>query len=471
MKNFQATKLIAITLIIFSCFHHIHCQSFAIQRILEDNQDDVNSPNDGHVILANSPRFAVSVDLDYNATTRSAKQSVNMLLSLHSSMSMLSSGCIGFDSYSVVQHAAKMTNDAMTINYLNFVAQGAYLNLNLWLDYSHWNLSTNAILGSNCFTTGVNFTRTGLVGTLGLGFSGNSLKNYLGKNPEFSIFIEQDGSKGELSFTIDKEKTANPPNVSLSTNQDWRVPNVRRIALSKSQLHPQISSLDVCYDLIFDLNSDAIGIPSSAFPLIIEVFREFAKVKSCTEDLYRPTCQLSSSKITDFPTLWIDFGERKMIQLDPQVYIYEGNTTKSVKTVVLNFKSISSRLSGKNYITPEFENTIVLDSQVMKYHYTVFSKDESSANVGKISLYQVNRDFKDDEEGFFTWGLIIKSLLVIVVALVLIYGVKAYIRRREALLAEEEDTSYQDGIGFSLVVKKMRKSTKSARASIKEIQY
>ena len=454
--------------ILFILFSYIHCQSIPIQRILESNNDDVNSPNDGHVSLANSPRFAVSVDLDYNETTRSAKQAVNMLLSLHTSTSMLSSGCIGFDSFSVVQHAARMRNDGTKIYYLNFKAEGAYLNLSLWLDYSHWNLSANSILGSNCFATGVNFTRTGLVGMLGLGFSGDSIRNFMGKNPEFAISIEQDGSKGELSFIVDKEKTANKPNVSLSTTQDWRVQNVRRIGLSKSKLNSQISGLDVDYDLIFDLNSDAIGLPSPAFSIIMEVFRELEKVKDCTDDLFRPTCQLSSSKISDFPTFMIVIG-RSVIYLDPEVYIYNGNTTKSIKTAIMNFKSISSRLSGKNYVTPEFDNTIVLDSQVLRYHYTVFSRD-SSQNTGVISLYQTNRDILEAEESFFTWGLVIKSLLVIVAAIVLIFVVRRCIQRRSN--SEDEDTSYQDGIGVSLVVKhKMRKSTKgslkSSKASLK----
>jgi len=452
-----------LSILIFLCLS-LNCQSIGVERILETNTgyNDVNSPHDGHVPISNSPKLAVSVDLDYNFTTRSAKRTVNMLISLYKSRSMLSSGCLGFDSFPVAQHSAKIQSTGDWANYTNFVSGGAYLNLSLWLDYAHWNLSAEAILGSNCWTSGVSFYRTGLWGVLGLGFDGDSIRNFIGKKPEFAILLEQDGAKGELSFVIDAEKTKNPPNISLVTDANWHVKNVKRIGFSSSVINQKSYAMDGDFTLIFDINSDAIGLPLTIFTSMMKIIGKFEGIKSCTSDLYRPSCEISSTKISDFPTVRIIAG-KSLISLGPESYILNANVSSEtkVKHVVFNIKGLDRDVLGKNFVIPEYENTIILDSQMMKNYYTVFSGN-SAEKTGVINLYEVKRNYEEAEDAFFTTGFVIKTLIGLVVVIVLLTAIRSYIRKRAN---SAEEITYQDPVAISLVKRRTRLSTKNRKST------
>jgi len=413
--------------------------SIPIERILKSSYVDINASKDGHVHFSTQKKFAVHVDLDYNVTLKTASRSVKMLLALYTSKSLLASSCVGFDAYALYQRSCKVSIEKTTTNFLNFEVGGHHLNTNVFLDYNHWALAENAILGTICHTNGTTYTKSGLWGIIGLGFESSSKSNFLGTaNILFSVYVKLDGMTGELSFSNDTEKAVDisSPDVVLSSSQSWHVSHVNGILFDNHGNTKKISLDD--YSLIFDLNSDAIGLPKTIYKTFITKLQEAAPEVHCNADLiYKPTCKYSG-KVDDLPVIKINIGTDKVISIPPLIYVSNMYGREYVDgSMILNIKATSSELTENNYVTSEFENTIVLDSNVLTYYYTIFSRDQEHDNNGRITLYRAHHDLSElpSEEG----SIIVKVLVGILILGVAIGIWVVYRKRKYEVLKEEEE--------------------------------
>ena len=90
------------------------------------------------------------------------------------------------------------------------------------------------------------------------------------------------------------------------------------------------------------------------------------------------------------PTLAIqlNYPNSGFIYLPPEVYVYnysKYSNSSSVSSFTLNLRALGSNLPTTSYVTPAFNNTIILNSDVLSQYYSVF--DASSPNTPYIYLY------------------------------------------------------------------------------------
>jgi len=133
---------------------------------------------------------------------------------------------------------------------------------------------------------------------------------------------------------------------------------------------------------MFDINSNDIGLP---YMVYVEFVKNFAKSIGgpCSSDMYWPKCYFPG-KPQDLPDINLVFGT---YNLTIPAKIYAGITSEeSTQTIFyLNVKATSPSLTGISYVTPSFQNSLILGQNFMRYYSTVF---DASSGYNIVSLYR-----------------------------------------------------------------------------------
>ena len=304
-----------------------------------------------------------------------------MLISLHTSTTLLSTSCLGFSYYNCSNFTCyDPSTSVSTVTTPYFTATGNIANAEVYLDYSYW-VSHSALLVSQCESKGSDKYGTGAYGVIGLGVEGISGNNFL-NSTLFSIYLEKDASKGMIFFGFDSSKSQKvAPNATLKADQNWNVTGVSNIGFGGVL----INIIDNNTSLIFDINTDAIGLPLELYQNFTNEVKE--KLMTCDEKISLPSCSYSG-KIEDLPDFNITIGDQ-VLEIPPEFYmrIDEGNDDDSEEVkITLFLRGLSTEETDDSYVTEKYNNTIILGYHVMSYYYVLFDATQGPNNI-KINLF------------------------------------------------------------------------------------
>jgi len=365
------------------------------QTTLRSNQTSPNSTktprlnvtNSGNIPLyKDSQGFYAGVDLakDDSSWPYYGPNTVSMLLGLYTSQTLLVTSCMSFTQYDCQKYQCTQYGWMnKTVQYPYFIASGFSATAEAYLDYSHWSLGDYALIAATCSSGGMAVYGYGMSGILGLGLNtGNGLINYNVGNPVFSLYLKPvNNQAGYLMFQKDlRYASSSSPIATLKTDKNWR-------STFNGYIQVGVTSVSLYnVSLIFDLYADTIGFPSTVYNSVLQ-YLGYAGAY-CSGN-YRASCSYGSY-MSRLPTLAIqlNYPNSGNIYLPPEVYVYNyssyANSTY-VSSFTLNLRALGSNLPTTSYVTPDFNNTLILNSDVLSRYYSVF--DASSPNSPYIYLY------------------------------------------------------------------------------------
>lgn len=337
--------------------------------------------------------FYIEGDFAYDSnssTNQSGPYTYPMMLGLYTSQSLLVYNCLDFSYYDCKSFNCETKPEVLSETYPYFTASGLHASSPVYVEYNHWSLKSESMIATACSSKALSYGSE-TYGIIGLGVEGTSSSNFFG-NPLFAIYLQRDLKNGTLMFTRDERYLESPfPVTEIKTNENWR-------AEINGSLHVGVYNHNITANLIFDINADAIGLPSDLYFSVLSFLKHYGVV--CDENiLSQPTCSYNGS-INNLPALKINNGSCQ-IPISPEVYI-QNVSNDTASNIVLNLRAIGESYEGKSYVTPSYSNTIILDSHFMSHYYTVF-EGKSSKGVPKITLY---KSHPDGTNSIPTWILI-----------------------------------------------------------------
>jgi len=130
---------------------------------------------------------------------------------------------------------------------------------------------------------------------------------------------------------------------------------------------------------IFDINSDAIGLPAQLFTTFVGALNSNFGVSCAAGAVNQPVCTYSG-EISSLPTVNLEISSGAPIVITPAMYtVRAGNGG-----FTLNVRALAPSYTGVNFINSDWANTIVLGNTILGHYYTYFNLQDSSVN-----LYQV----------------------------------------------------------------------------------
>ncbi len=384
------------SLCIFLCALLLGCTlADTNQTALRSNQTSSNNTkvprlnvtNSGNVPLyKDSIGFYAGVDLakDDSSWPYYGPNTVSMLLGLYTSQTLLVTSCMTFTEYNCQKYQCTQygwMNE--TVQYPYFIASGFAATAQAYFDYSHWSLNDYALIASTCSSGGLVTYGSGMSGILGLGLNtGNGLINYNVGNPVFSLYLKPvNNQAGYLMFQKDlRYASSSSPIATIKTDKNWK-------SLFNGYIQVGVTSVSLFnVSLIFDLYADTTGLPSAVYD---SVLKYLGYAGAYCSGNYKPTCSYGSY-MSRLPTLTIQLNSPNSgnIYLPPSVYVSDYSSYSNSSTVssfTLNLRALGSNLPTTSYVTPDFNNTLILNSAVLSQYYSVF--DASSPNTPYIYLY------------------------------------------------------------------------------------
>ena len=362
------------------------------------------------IIYKDSRGYYVGVDLKYDPRNRSddfGPDTYQMQLGLYSSQTLLPSKCLDFAPYSCKKDSCVVEETDQKAVFPYFYAFGDTVSTAIYLEYNHWYLSRDsyAMLAKDC-TSLTSYGRDSY-GIIALGREGESEYNYNGHGyPLFSVYLSKDKTGGKLIFGNDQNySNSTSPVAQWDTDANWRT---YFDGFMKIELH----SLLLRAYLIFDINSEAIGLPRYMFDWVVTYLGRHGL--DCDSSPYQPICTYSGY-LSNLPDIFI-IQESMKIPIPPQVYVYNGTNPSYVSSVMLNIRALGINEAGNSYVTTEYKNTIILDSNFMRYYYTVFDGSDRR-DEQKILIY-LAREFatpSDSKAIYFVLAAFVALLIGIAI--------------------------------------------------------
>jgi hypothetical protein len=275
-----------------------------------------------------------------------------------------------------------------------------------------------------------------IIGAVGLSLSNSNFENFDALDNKFSIYLESDGSDGELIFGEDSSHEVDEPSVELvGVTLDWELP------LS------QITLLDSPYDFrgkaIFDINSNFIGIPDKIHWQLMKDLKHIHHF-NCLRGMVTPNCTYLGD-INDLPSLILTMADGEtVISLPPAVYTRNLGELNRYTCLLVSLQNNPEKNDTHLLpVTKSYENYVLLGAPVMQYYYTVFNYTnvddprirlfvpKSSGIVGGLSAWAII-------------GIILGALLLIgiIVGSVMAFKKNREKKRQESLVNPESRVGY-----------------------------
>lgn len=360
---------------------------------------------------------------------------VNMTVGLYTSQTLLSSQpCLNYNTYDCSNYQCYNYTWATSLDFPYLSMQGFLVETRMYLDYSNWHLVYYANVANYCFSqreSTFGSYRYGIVG-LGWNYTENNYNNYLSSDIIIiSIYLNQNATSGTLLFGIDSNIRANSSYIAtLSADVEFHV-NATYFFLSVGS-----STISFNAKLIFDLDSDAIGLPYTIYNDVLQYLQTYS-VSCVNTTYYKPLC-LYAGNLTDLPTITLEL-QGFAIPIPPQIYVQDFSTLVSYylggSHFALNFKGLSSSFYDESYVTPAFENYVILDQNFMSYYTTQFTGSPSTNNY-TISIYNPNPTSSPNSSGSQTWIYIVAGS---VVGAIIIIGIACYCCKRSKRIRRQRN--------------------------------
>jgi len=364
--------------------------------------------------------YYVYTDLAYTTTKgQVGNDTVKMMLGLTNNNVLLTDSCLNFNQYPCdYYHCSKSSGDIETINYPYFVASTIKASAETYLDYAYWDVEEKVLLATAC-TTFASGYGAGRYGILGLGTQGDSKKNFL-KTLMFSISIDSNLQTGTLKFVNNAQNSAPSVYNGLIASANWMI-------ASKGFIQVGGYSISFRGSLAFDLNADALGLPSAMFQQAVQaiVSQEWVKQVVCTQDTYLPTCNYTGL-VKDLPIIMVCTGQTNNVDfvIPPEVYVKNAKSADDyVYSITLNWKALDISGSGESYVTSDYKDTIIVDPRTMSYFDIVFDAT-SGSNFVRISTKHHDTPVKPTK-----WWVYV---IIVCIVLVIIGGCLFVMKKRKA---------------------------------------
>lgn len=366
------------------------------------------APKNGEINLTatETGHFVAYVDLNRSTSGDEVISTVPMTPVFYKSYSLLSTDCLNFTEYKWDKYNCTVSKTEVTVDYLNFRAEGFEATSEIFLDYTNWVLHEDAkiILANKCSTKPKTQIGAGSSGLLGMGTSDENDKNFIG-NKDFSIYLDKAGKTGKLFFDFKKELGAPNPLVTLEADRNWQVVNVDGIAVGT-----KTSTFDNT-SMIIDINTELIGLPRAIYNQVIDLLNSGYNATCDLEKTYMPVCTVNRA-IKSLPTITLYSGKDKKIPLPPQLYVAANGSNDSVvlEKVTLNIHYISETNEGESYVQADYNNHIVLGSSFVRHYYLKFDVANNT-----IAIYERGQGDTSSGSG---WVFILIGLAVVVIGAV-----------------------------------------------------
>lgn len=335
--------------------------------------------NKGHVpIYKDDTGFYVAVDLTDDSYMASDSEfgpdTVQMMLGLYTSHTLLAQDCLDFQVYNCSNYAScdPFSSAVVFTDYPSFSTGIYHAWLDMYLDYNNWELDDWSSIAVSCSSqVDMPFANT-RYGILGLGVDGGSATNFI-SFMVFSIHIDQDMSGGLLLFGVDLDSYADSssPVATLSPNVNWITNISGSIQVGDSSINNINSSI------MFDMNEETVGFPLHIYHKIINDISSNMDI-DCSLDTYYPTCSYSGS-VEGLPDIVLNLDNGQSITIPSSVYVK--NQTSDGDGVILNLRGLNNSLGNVSFVTPAYENCIILGYNFIANYYTVFNATEGLLSI------------------------------------------------------------------------------------------
>lgn len=345
--------------------------------------DTYVTKNGNLTLQKDSTGFYVEVDLADHPSDASDSfvydpWKTNMTVGLYTSQTLLSISCLNYTPYDCSNYVCYNYTWPISLDFPYLSMQGNLVETQMYLDYSNWHLLYYANVANYCYSQREASYGTYRSGIVGLAWN-YTQGNYYSSSAIISIYLNQNTTGGTLLFGIDSNIRAKSSYIAtLSADDEFHV-NATTFFLSVGS-----NTINFNAKLIFDLDSDAIGLPLTTYNYLIQDLNSLYNTR-CKNSTYKPICYYSGN-LTDLPTINLEL-QNSLLPLPPQIYVENFNAQGTGSYFVLNFKGLSSSLYDQSYVTPAFENYVILDQNFMTYYTTQFS---GSTGNYSISIYNPN---------------------------------------------------------------------------------
>lgn len=332
---------------------------------------------------------AVQVNLGttyLNKIGLSSTAPTDMLLFLSTNVTGFCTDCPEFVQYSCLNNnCSANTQQPMSLLSPVFPVRGGYpFTHNLTMG-SSWQLKTPAMLvnqtsrqrlevGGSGKTA--NYIQDKTYGFIGLGLSGDAVKNFqTGDYPIFSIQVNSTG-KGQLIFGRDSTQyDASRTPLKFTSDANWTLLTQNMTFGSK------INSTSYYSSLIFDLQYPGIGLPSTYYSYYDGIWSTFIRQYNLTSNSSYGNTDYNyvyNGNLYDLPNLNFGMVGNMNITLPPSAYTRKvANNTYAIL--------INSVSSVRNLTSNQDTNYTILGWPVLSQFYTVFEQPKSSSPT--ITLY------------------------------------------------------------------------------------
>jgi len=253
--------------------------------------------------------------------------------------------------------------------------------------------------------TGNRFHTNQVMGVVGLSVSDTNYNNIYTENNQYSIFLTDDDTAGELIFGQDLGHAVDSTaGVTLHSTDDWE--------LVVSRIHFADYHHEIVGNAIFDLVAPFIGVPAALYLQILDHL-ESEFLLNCQRDVIMPEC-LFPDDITKLPnlTLTIYSGMPYRIDLRPDLYLKKVRDNRF--KLMLAGLAIDPHRRDLVHVTPSYVNYTILGHPFMKHYYTVFNYGNlQSPNVTLYLAKQTTDTPADNSSKGMAIGAILLGIVVI----------------------------------------------------------
>lgn len=311
-----------------------------------------------------SSASAFYAEAELVSSSGGTSDTVRMAVIISNAETMVATNCLFFSSYDCNKYSCKNESKTTTIDFPTFTANVSSTQGQIRLNDTDLKLSS-LYLADSC-KTGDTFSE---IGTNRYGVLGLASQN----SPIFSFLIDPHQTNGQLLFK--NIKSSSSPLYSLSANSTWQLP------AKNGAIQVENSSISFNGNVMFDINSDAIGLPESIHKSFMNYFSNMDDVDCEIRD-YKPKCH-TRKQLKDLPDIILSVNGH-LIKIPSQIYTIFMADTETERFFLLGFKATSPSLNVNSYISPSFKDSIVLGANFMNYYYTVF---DASSGSNMIYLY------------------------------------------------------------------------------------
>lgn len=306
-----------------------------------------------------------------------------MQLGLYTSQTFYSDSCLDFYGYYCYEYSTCIQNysNPFSVDYVQFSVTGHIIQAPMYLDYTYWENKNQIGFATSCSTFTTMPFAPARYGLLALGLNGTE-NNFLASKV-FSLNLNVSSLKGSLVFG----SASAPPSsyiqvATISTNSNWQIPNtVASLGVGETEFA-------VSTTVIFDLNSNMIGLPTAVYNSLLKSFQKNTSTL-CSASSSGPICPYSGYT-ANLPNITLTI-QNQAIPIPPQIYLngftgYNPNNN-NYYSLQLNIRELNSSMVNESYVTPGYENNIILDSNFMNYYMTLFDGSGYANNEFTVSLY------------------------------------------------------------------------------------